>query len=213
MSTIKVDTIKDETGAKTLVTQSGSNFAWGSGLPSGSIVQVQHTQFSNLVYEDSISANTQYVLQGNNGSATSGGGESGILDVNITPKITGSTIWLQCHWAGELYEQQPYNFVFFFWRSVGSTHTALNNSSGTNVGDRGITVPTISHQTDAGTTPEVANWQYFDTHGQSAGQQITYKVGYANDSGGSVTKVYTNRTVATGSETLISSLVAIELAP
>ena len=39
MSTIKVDTIKDETGAKTLVTQSGSNFAWGAGVPAGTTLQ------------------------------------------------------------------------------------------------------------------------------------------------------------------------------
>ena len=39
MSTIKVDTIKDETGAKTLVTQSGSDFAWGAGVPTGTTIQ------------------------------------------------------------------------------------------------------------------------------------------------------------------------------
>ena len=39
MSIIKVDTIKDETGAKTLVTQSGSDFAWGAGVPAGTTLQ------------------------------------------------------------------------------------------------------------------------------------------------------------------------------
>ena len=39
MSIIKVDTIKDESGAKTLVEQSGSNFAWGAGVPKGSVIE------------------------------------------------------------------------------------------------------------------------------------------------------------------------------
>ena len=39
MSIIKVDTIKDETGANTLVTQSGSNFAWGAGVPAGTVIK------------------------------------------------------------------------------------------------------------------------------------------------------------------------------
>ena len=39
MSTIKVDTIKDETGSNTLVTQSGSNYAWGTGVPKGSVIE------------------------------------------------------------------------------------------------------------------------------------------------------------------------------
>ena len=68
MSIIKVDTIKDESGAKTLVEQSGSNFAWGAGLPSGSIVQVQFHQFGGLGDDEagdmsSLSTNTNYVLQ------------------------------------------------------------------------------------------------------------------------------------------------------
>ena len=39
MSKLKVDTIKDETGAKTLVAQSGSDFAWGAGVPTGTTLQ------------------------------------------------------------------------------------------------------------------------------------------------------------------------------
>lgn len=53
MSTIKVDTIKDETGAKTLVTQSGSNFVWGAGVPAGTMVylkRVTKTGTSGAVY-------------------------------------------------------------------------------------------------------------------------------------------------------------------
>ena len=43
MSIIKVDTIKDETGANTLVTQSGSDFVWGAGVPAGTVLQVVAT--------------------------------------------------------------------------------------------------------------------------------------------------------------------------
>ena len=53
MSIIKVDTIKDETGANTLVTQSGSNFAWGAGVPAGTMVYLKNvtkTGTSGAVY-------------------------------------------------------------------------------------------------------------------------------------------------------------------
>jgi hypothetical protein len=54
--------------------------------------------------------------------------------------------------------------------------------------------------------------QYFDTHGVSAGTQITYKVALSTSTT-SVSKWYTNRTVSTGNEVGVSSICAIELAP
>ena len=38
-SEIKIDTIKDSSGTRTLASDSGSAWSWGSGVPSGTIVQ------------------------------------------------------------------------------------------------------------------------------------------------------------------------------
>jgi len=42
---LKVDTIKDVSGTKTLVTQDGSNWAWGTGVPTGTVVGHTAIQF------------------------------------------------------------------------------------------------------------------------------------------------------------------------
>ena len=108
-------------GGSELINDSGGSGAlnWGTGVPSGSIVQVQHTQYgagaSDTGDMSSLSINTDYVLQSSGNTA--GGSASGILDVNITPRIYGSKIWLQCHWMGELELDRAHDTVFFFWRN------------------------------------------------------------------------------------------------
>tara|TARA_B100000902_G_scaffold7734_1_gene9822 strand:- start:1367 stop:2014 length:648 start_codon:yes stop_codon:yes gene_type:complete len=215
MSVLQVDTIKDETGANTLVTQSGSNFAWGSGVPSGSIVQVQSTQYGTASGENgrmaTLAHDTDYVVQAS--GSTSGGGQSGILDVNITPKITGSKIWLQAHWFGEMDDDRAYDTVFFFWRSSSSTHTKLASYDHSGGSITGISVATQSNwDQDASTTPETCMMQYFDTHGISAGTQITYKVGFRTRNTG-MDILTTNRCIGNSQENGVSSICAIELAP
>jgi len=208
-------------GGSELINDNGGSgsLQWGSGVPSGSIVQVQSTQYGDgneSSAQENMNSHTIYVIQ-NSSSPTSGGGVSGLLDVNITPKITGSKIWLQAHVFGEASGDQTHNMVFFFIRSVSSTSTHTKLASGvtssTNAGHIGITSPTKSYYGDeASTTPEVVNMQYFDTHGVSAGTQITYKVALSTSTT-SVSKWYTNRTVSTGNEVGVSSICAIELAP
>lgn len=177
---------------------------------SGSIVQVQSTQLTTSASTTSISANTDIVVS--NGTASGTG--SGILDVNITPKITGSKIWLQCNWTGEFSNNvNTYNHMFFFWRNT----TKLANTE-PSPGNRqiGISPATLTYEgADGGTTPEHLFMQYFDIHGISAGTQITYKLGLVCENGGTL---YTNSTGsdttnATSRERGVSSLVAIELAP
>jgi len=204
-------------GGSELINDNGGSgsLQWGSGLPSGSIVQVQHTQFDTGAEHSSMSQNTDYVLQ-NSTSITTGGGVSGILDVNITPKITGSKIWLTSHVFGESDADGVWNVVFFFWRSVGSTHIKLKSAiTGRSAGATGISMATRTfNDVNQNSTPEILNMQYFDTHGVSAGTQITYKVGIATHAT-TVPKWYTNRCVGTGSpeEVGVSSICAIELAP
>jgi len=180
-----------------------------TAFPSGSIVQVQSTQLTTSATTTLSSADANYVVM--SGTATSSG--SGLLDVNITPKITGSKIWLQCNWMGECSVQgMVNNSMFFFWRDT----TKLGNTN-SSPGNRliGISPPTLSYTTsDTGSTPEHCSLQYIDTHGISAGTQITYKLGFVTRETGTLN---TNRTHADSNtndyERGVSSLVAIELAP
>ena len=219
MSAIYVNSIKDKTDTRELASDSGSAWNWGSGLPSGSIVQVQHTQYGDGASEtgdmQTLSNNTNYVLQASGN--TSGGSQSGILDVNITPRIYGSKIWLQCHWMGELSVDQSYDTVFFFWRNTTKIASAVTLNSPSD-GEKGISMATQTYKgdADASSTPEILNMQYFDTHGQTqsevnTGTQITYKVGFSFTAG--VTRIATNRTIGGTHEVGVSSICAIELAP
>ena len=215
MSAIYVNSIKDKTNTRELASDSGSAWSWGSGLPSGSIVQVQSTQYGDSSGEDanmtSIATNTAYVVcDGTAGSGTE------ILNVNITPRIYGSKIWLQCHWFGELEPDRSYNSVFFFWRNSTKLVSAVTHGSPP-VGGIGISMPTRTYyESDDNSTPEICNMQYFDTHGQTqseinTGTQITYKLGFA---GSAVTQLTTNRVIGAGAEEVgVSSICAIELAP
>jgi hypothetical protein len=177
---------------------------------SGSIVQVQSTQLTTSASTTSISANTNIVVS--NGTASGTG--SGILDVDITPKITGSKIWLQCNWTGEFSNAaNVYNHMFFFWRN---TTKLANTEPSPGARHIGISPATLTYEgsADAASTPEHLFMQYFDTHGISAGTQITYKLGLTCVNGGAL---YTNRNVtdadSSSYERGVSSLVAIELAP
>ena len=217
---LKDSGIESSSGSRVLVSDSGSAWNWGSGLPSGSIVQVQNTQFGGTdagsCIQTNMSTHTTYVIQ-HSSSPTTGNGASSLLSVNITPKITGSKIWLQSHVFGEANADNPWNMVFFFIRSVSSTSTHTKLASGvtssSNAGHIGITSPTRTyHAEDQDSTPEIVNMQYFDTHGVSAGTQITYKVALSTSSS-SVTQWATNRCIGTGNEIGVSTICAIELAP
>ena len=52
---------------KTVLTESGGTVNWGTGIPSGSVVQVQFNQFGGLGDDESgdmssLSTNTNYVF-------------------------------------------------------------------------------------------------------------------------------------------------------
>ena len=205
-------------GGSELINDNGGSGAlqWGSGLPSGSIVQVQHTQLTTNAGMENLQTETDYVVQDSSNS-TSGGSVTGILGVNITPKIYGSKIWIQSSWCGEISGDNVYNCMFYYWRD--STKLA-NTHSSPGVRLIGIATPTISyHADDGGTTLEACFMQYFDTHGQSqsdinSGTQIRYKLGFKSLHSLSV---FINRTVEdannTSRERGVSSICAIELAP
>jgi len=128
----------------------------GLDLRSGSIIQVQYTQFTSTS-TNSISGDT--VLTD--------------LTLNITPISTSSIIKLEAMVNGEWSHQDgPFNSVWFFYRNT----TKLSHAT---AGSRQVGIlmgtPDTYFNSDTGSTPEMAVYSYFDS--PSSTSQITYKVG------------------------------------
>jgi len=206
-------------GGSELINDNGGSGAlqWGTGLPSGSIVQVQYFQKTDTANMSNILDNIDYVLQDSSSPSTSTS-TTGILQVNITPQIINSKIWLQVQWFGEFTAQNlATNCMWFLYRDTTKlSHSAASNR---NVGIAGSAISYTAD--DNASTPEQTFFQYFDTHEQTqseinSGTQITYKLGF-NQSTGSSKVIATNRTIAdtdtVAYERGISSICAIELAP
>ena len=125
---------------------------------SGSILQVQYTQ---------IDATSQWTCGANTDK------EISVLAVNITPVSTNSIIKIEAMVNGEWNDNSAsYNSTWFFYRD--STKLSAPAAGSRNVGimmGSSLSYPA----TDAGSTPETANYMHFDT--PSTTSQITYKVG------------------------------------
>ena len=129
-----------------------------SGIPSGGIIQVQHTQFTGT--------NTITLSSGTDTPLTD-------LTVNITPTSTTSIIHLQAHIFCEHGEDDTnnYNHVFFFYRDTTKLGQA---AAGTR--NVGVSMATrVGYVEDDAATPEITRYDYFDT--PSSTSQITYKCG------------------------------------
>ena len=194
--------IQDQAGTDKITLDSSGAIA---SLPTGMIIQVQFTQYSNDATMTNIADDTDHVLV--DGHASDGTGTE-ILNVDITPISTSSKIWLQCSWCGEFANAyDPSNTMFFFYRDSTKLGRADAGSRQT-----GIMPPSVSFHLNQGSTLESCFYQYFDT--PSTTSQITYKVGLRSQ--GSGTTLYTNRTMDDtdndGFERGISSICAIEIA-
>jgi len=148
--------------------------ASGTGTPyiTGAVLQVQYTQYTGT-FTQSYTADTNAVI-----------GASALI-VNITPKSTSSIIKIDAHIFHEFSAVNTQdNHAWFFYRDS----TALKAPS---AGSRpcGISMSTINNSTDAGSTPEIVNYTYFDT--PSTTSQITYKIGLLPRYSGTL---YVNRT-------------------
>ena len=143
-----------------------------SPIIKGAVLQVQYTQYTGTTTV-SYSADTDM--------------EISVLTVNITPKSTSSIIKLDSHIFHEWSDMNhATNHVWFFYRDT----TKIKAPS---AGSRpcGISIATLSHfNNDAGSTPEVAYYSYFDAPNTTS--QITYKVGMLPRFDGTL---YINRTV------------------
>tara|TARA_R100001509_G_C4838403_1_gene205701 strand:- start:300 stop:830 length:531 start_codon:yes stop_codon:yes gene_type:complete len=167
-----------------------------SGMPSGSVLQVQHTQHTGQS-SFACTAVTDRIL--------------GVLTVNITPTATNSVIKLDAQIFGEFDTtlSTAWNHMFFFYRDT----TKLGQAA---AGDRLVGVSMITQTysqsgQNAGSTPECGIISFFDS--PSSTSQITYKVGIRTRSN---TTLYLNRTVddtdANTSERGISFISATEIA-
>lgn len=149
-----------------------------SALPSGSIIQVKHTQITVTDSQVISSANTDTLVSG--------------FTVNITPTSTNSIIQLTAQIFGEFgHVSMPHNTIFYFMRdSTKLAHT------GTIQGDQQAGVSMIAQVHGDGssgnnaTTPEVGMISFFDT--PSTTSQITYKLGFRGKQAGTF---HINRTV------------------
>ena len=129
-----------------------------TNLGTGAVLQVQYTQYTST-FTQSYTADTNETIG------------ASALSVNITPQSTSSIIKIEAHIFHEFSAVNTQdNHVWFFYRDS----TALKHPT---AGSRpcGISMSTINNSTDAGSTPEIVNYTYFDT--PSTTSQITYKIG------------------------------------
>jgi len=166
MSEIRVDAIKTRAGAVPTANDVGINVA-------GTILQVQYTQYTDT-FTQSYTGDTNETIG------------ASALSVSITPKSTSSIIKLDAHIFHEFSAvSHVTDAMWFFYRDT----TALKAPA---AGSRpcGISMATLSHSSDAGSTPETVYYTYFDT--PSTTSQITYKIGLLPRFSGTL---YVNRTV------------------
>jgi len=144
-------------------------------MPQGGIIQTQYTQYTSTSTV-SIASGTDTAIDN--------------LAVNITPMSTSSIIRIDAMVNGEWSNQTAsYNSVWFFYR--GSTKL-----SGPAAGSRDVGVlmgTSLTYESsESGSTPEHAIYSFFDT--PSTTSQITYKVGFRQGTGSTITW-YHNKTV------------------
>ena len=186
--------LADLMGTSTTVPSSKISLAAGD-LPAGSQLQVQRTQFTGTNSISISGSRTDTVLTD--------------LTVNITPTSTSSVIRLDAMINGEWSTMaHGTDAVWFFYRdSTKLSHTSANNR---NVGILMGTAITY-YTADQNSTPEQAQYSYFDT--PSTTSQITYKVGVSIVT---ASTWYLNRTVGdtdnTSWERGISFISATEIA-
>ena len=123
---------------------------------SGSILQVQYTQFTGT---NTIDVSGETVLTD--------------LTVNITPTSTSSIIKLEAMVNGEWAHQDgPFGSVWYFFRN---TTKLAHAASGNRLVGILMGTPDTYFNANTDSTPEMAVYSYFDS--PSTTSQITYKVG------------------------------------
>lgn len=162
-------------------------------MPSGSIIQVQYTQFTGDTYFNTTAA-TWHAFSD--------------LTVNITPTATNSKIMVQMFiggWEHSVSDDHTVAFGFYRDSTILAAPAAGSRTSIVGMG------ATNYSSNDKLSTPAVAWITYFDE--PSSTSQITYK-GAVNEFNGGIFSL--NRTIqdvdASGYERTVSSIVVTEIA-
>ena len=166
MSAIYVNSIKDKTNTREIASDSGRAWSWGSGVPAGTVLQVQ----SVVVTDRNSSTNTD----------TSGTGTDVGLNVTITPKKSGSHFFIHCSiGVGTVVSGDSWGIIL----SRGGTKIG----NGVDVSNRnGVFFRGVDHAGDTGGNADHgigASNHYVDKTGSTAGTSITYKCGLITQAG------------------------------
>lgn len=185
-SVIKVDTIQNSSGTSSMSIASNGFVI----PPAGGIIQTQYTQ---------IDATSQWTVNQNTDKQIT------VLAVNITPVSANSIIKIEAMVNGEWSDAgAPYNSTWFFFRdSTKLATTVSSNNAGILMGTS-LTYEAV----DASSTPEHANYMYFDS--PSSTSQITYTVGVRTSQPSTYWNL--NRTHNNSGENGVSVITATEIA-
>lgn len=134
--------------------------------PAGSILQVQHFQYTSANLP-SLAARTDTLLSN--------------VQVNITPQSSTSIIHLQAHMFVEFNpESNDWDHVFFFYRDSTKLAHAVSG-----VRRVGISMATRTYYAaDNNSTPLITRYDYFDQPNTTS--QITYTVGVNANTAGTI---------------------------
>ena len=193
MSAIYVNSIKDKTNTRELASDSGSAWSWGSGVPAGSVLQVQ----SVVVTDRNSSTDTD----------TSGTGTDVGLNVTITPKKSGSYFFIQCSIG--IGTTTDYSWGIILSRDGTKIGNGVDSSNRNGVFFRGV-----EHAGYDGNHRVGASNHYVDKTGSTAGTAITFKCGLITQAG----TAYINRSDLNTDNSLVygsytsSSVTVMEIA-
>ena len=179
-STLQIDTIKDASASNTLFEQSGSDWKWGSGVPEGTVLQVQND-----------------ILQGIDSFATVGAGgavnaawQNSSLSIAITPKQTGSKMFITTNLRASWDLADASIGVKITRHPAGGSEADV--AVGTDTGSNRIAANANIYLGVLGSALEIGT-QLLDAGTVTAGTAITYRVKCRSmDNPGSIS-LYLNR--------------------
>ena len=172
-SEIKANSIQDKTGTRVLASDSGSAWSWGSGVPTGSILQVIQTPKT-----DTTSCTTADTL------AT-------YTSASITTKVTNSKI-LVLHTVEYGGEENKYSYGKYYRTVSGDSDVQLfimtASTHGANSGNGNWSISLdIPDGGNYDYHSRIKNFNILDAPAKSSGTAITYVFkGSASATGGDI---------------------------
>tara|TARA_R100000152_G_C6714117_1_gene141214 strand:+ start:52 stop:624 length:573 start_codon:yes stop_codon:yes gene_type:complete len=188
-SDLQVNNIKDGSATKTLAEYSSSAWNWGSNVPSGTVLQVQHGELKGT--KSTLSASYQDVIA-----------------VNITTKVASSKILAMCQTNGSMNGDNSH-IHYRLYNVTTDTVFGAGDDAGNRQGTGGVINNTTTGQMDHLTIVGQ------DSPAQNAGTTLQYKLIYKSNGG---TTVYINRSHRDNDGTTydgrgFTSLTLMEIAP